>query len=328
MMNDQGRLRWLVLAVMALGGAVLASASGLSVRWEEMPAQAAVLSCIGLGAAYFRARGRQRFVTILVGMLQLLAFTICYTVAMYAACSLNRPLVDDWLAACDAALGFHLPVVVGWTQRHPWTGTLLGVAYYSMLPQTLLVIGILGGQGLDRELHRFLSAFFLSLLLALVAFAFWPAAGPFAQYGIEPSGAQGRYLEHFYAFRSGARTVISWRAAEGLITFPSFHTAAAVLLACALRTRRCLFVPGVVLNLAVIASTMTTGWHYLVDVLAGCALAAVSVGSCRACEMWHQRRPGAALRSWWARSWCALSRRRTVSEPGIPCRSLRESKPC
>lgn len=274
------------MAATGIGGAALAAATGLSVRWQEVPVQAVVLGCIGAGGVYFHVRGNQRFAETVMGMLQMLTFTVGFTVAMYAVCSLGRPLVDDRLAVCDAALGFHLPAVVAWVQRHPLAGLFLQIAYSSLLPQTLLVIAVLGLTGRHRELHGFLMPFFLSLVLVLVAFALWPAAGPFAQYGFEPSAVQRRYLDHLHGFRNGVYTVISWRAAEGLVTFPSFHTAAALLLAYALRWNRWSFVCSALVNLAVIVGTLTTGWHYLVDVLGGVALAVTAVALCRAMERW------------------------------------------
>ncbi len=293
-MSDESRQRWLVVAATAIGGALLAAATGLSVRWQEVPIQAGVLGCIGLGGAYFRVRGNRCFAETVAGLIQMLIFTIGFTVAMYAVCSLGRPLVDDRLAACDAALGFHLPAVLAWVQRHPQASAVLELAYGSLLPQAVLAIVVLGLTGRDRQLHRFLMAFFCALLLVLIAFALWPAAGPFAHYGLEPSAVQQRYLEHLHGFRHGASTVISWRAAEGLVTFPSFHTAAALLLTSAWRGNRGLFVTAALWNLTVIASTMTTGWHYLVDVLGGVVLAALSVAVSRVWERWREGRLAAA----------------------------------
>ena len=82
-----------------------------------------------------------------------------------------------------------------------------------------------------------------------------------------PSADQAHYLEHFRELRAGARSGLSFLDAEGLITFPSFHTVWALLLVAA--CPRPLKAASVVLNSAVIVATLTTGWHYLSDVLAG-----------------------------------------------------------
>jgi len=116
----------------------------------------------------------------------------------------------------------------------------------------------------------------LAALATLVLFAFFPAEGPFGKYGLAPSVVQQHYLEHFYGLRGGGWRQFSFADAEGLVTFPSFHPVWAIFLFLAVRRRRWwIAVPAAVLNAAVILSTMTTGWHYLADVSAGAALAAV-----------------------------------------------------
>ena len=123
-------------------------------------------------------------------------------------------------------------------------------------------------------------------MLTAACFWFWPAAGPFATYGYEPNAVQGRYLEHFHALRDGARTLVTWRHAEGLITFPSFHTTWALLLATAFVHRRRIFIASAILNGAVIISTMTTGWHYFADVLGGVAVYVIVMLAAWAARRW------------------------------------------
>jgi membrane-associated phospholipid phosphatase len=85
------------------------------------------------------------------------------------------------------------------------------------------------------------------------------------------------HLVHFEALRSGAMRAIDPNAIEGLITFPSFHTALAVVTAWASWRTRYIAVPALSLNLTVIASTVPVGGHYFVDVLAGACIAGASI---------------------------------------------------
>jgi membrane-associated phospholipid phosphatase len=94
---------------------------------------------------------------------------------------------------------------------------------------------------------------------------------------LSPSADQSRFLDHFLSLRDGSRSVISYRGAEGLITFPSFHVAWALLMVWALRGNRRVFAAFAVLNAMLIVSTMTTGWHYFADVLGGVAVAVAAV---------------------------------------------------
>jgi membrane-associated phospholipid phosphatase len=117
---------------------------------------------------------------------------------------------------------------------------------------------------------------------------FWafPAEGPFMGFGFQPSAEQASYLEHMRALRAGEYGSFTYRYAEGLVTFPSFHTIAALLCAMAYVHRRLLFFPFAILNAAVILSTITTGWHYLSDVLAGIAVYGAVLAVTRLLEPW------------------------------------------
>lgn len=66
---------------------------------------------------------------------------------------------------------------------------------------------------------------------------------------------------------------------EGLVTFPSFHTALAVIFAYSMRGIRYIALPVYALNAMLILATLPQGGHYLVDVVAGLAVAAMSIKS-------------------------------------------------
>ena len=63
----------------------------------------------------------------------------------------------------------------------------------------------------------------------------------------------------------------------GVVCFPSFHVAWAIFFVAALWGFRWLRIPAVIVSAMVILSTMTTGWHYFVDVLGGIVLAVISI---------------------------------------------------
>ena len=62
-----------------------------------------------------------------------------------------------------------------------------------------------------------------------------------------------------------------------MVCFPSFHVAWAIFFVAALWGFRWLRIPAVIVSAMVILSTMTTGWHYFVDVLGGIVLAVISI---------------------------------------------------
>jgi membrane-associated phospholipid phosphatase len=244
----------------------------------EILPPAALVGALLVAARYYRARGENAFVLCLTTLAQIVAFAASYIALMYTLATLALPLADVRLAAFDARRGLQVPLLREWAVAHPPVAMLLGVAYDTLLYQTALVVAVLGLKNDRRRLTGFVWMFVLSALIALGLFIVLPAAGPFVMYDFALSPDQAIFLEHFESLRDGSRTVVSFRGAEGLITFPSFHVAWAILLTWAFRGRRLLFAAAAIVNLLVIVSTMTTGWHYFADVLGGAAVALTAIG--------------------------------------------------
>ena len=278
----------LAILLTAVAAAVAMSCLGLAFPPEDLVNPLGVAALLTGAAWYYRRSRADTFVLCLTALLHVTLYTACYSVLMYAAGAVGRPLVDDWLVACDRFCGVDVPSIKAWTDGHPDVRLGLQWAYNSLLWQTPLLIIVLGFSGDRLRLEGFVRAFMLSTLVCVVVFALWPAQGPFAAYDYPPNATQARYLEHLAGLRDGTRTMISWRGAEGLITFPSFHTCWAILLAWGLWRHRWLSAPVVILNATVILSTLTTGWHYFTDVLGGMVTAgaavAVSIAWARSAE--------------------------------------------
>jgi hypothetical protein len=123
------------------------------------------------------------------------------------------------------------------------------------------------------------------------------------------------HVAHFEALRPGAMRAIDPAAIEGLVTFPSFHTALAMITAWALLRTRWLAAPAAALNALVVASTVPVGGHYFLDVPAGLAIAAGVIGVLGWCRMGLPlARPlvvGRACGGWgaWGRSRQPMGRR-------------------
>ena len=81
------------------------------------------------------------------------------------------------------------------------------------------------------------------------------------------------------ALRSGGLKIIRLDNLEGLIAFPSFHTAASILYGWALWPIRFIRWPMAALNLAIISTTPVCGAHYAIDVIAGAAVAFAAIAA-------------------------------------------------
>jgi membrane-associated phospholipid phosphatase len=232
---------------------------------------------LALAAFYQAVRPAENFVLVLKSLCVLVAFSSVYSVLMYAVATCRWPLADSMLARADAALGLSAPAVVRFVGEHRGLALFMWLAYFSLIPQMILAIVWLGLANDREHLDKFLLQFILGSLITLVGFYFWPAHGTYGDvYRLPVPDYCRRCVEHLDALRAGARTVISWRETEGLITFPSFHTTWAVLLVAAFSGSRMCW-PVALWNVVVVASTVTTGMHYFSDVLAGLAVCGVVI---------------------------------------------------
>jgi membrane-associated phospholipid phosphatase len=123
--------------------------------------------------------------------------------------------------------------------------------------------------------QRFLLSNFVAFAIGFPLFSLVPAVGPWYAYNTTPSPAQALCQSSFLHLRNAASYTAA--SAGGLVCFPSYHVIFAILCAAALWTYKPLRVPVAMLCGLIVLSTMTTGWHYFSDVLAGIAVSFVSL---------------------------------------------------
>ena len=114
----------------------------------------------------------------------------------------------------------------------------------------------------------------LALLLTAVVFALFPAMGP----GTAIPELAKLYLVDLTGLHDGTSSSFDVTKLDGIVAFPSFHTALAVLLTHAHRGG-VLFCPVAALNAVMLVSVPSEGGHYLSDVLAGAAIAVMAIAA-------------------------------------------------
>jgi membrane-associated phospholipid phosphatase len=198
----------------------------------------------------------------------------------YAAMRLNLPLTDANLAAADAALGYHAPSLVSWIDSRRELAWIFGMSYGAFFPQLLLLPAVLCASGQLRRAYSMVLAYlFLGTSGAAIS-ALFPSEGVYIYYGVAPDvlrsinhEAGTLFLRSFNAVRSDPYFILELREAAGIVTFPSGHAGAAILCGWAAWGSRPLRWPLLLINACMYASALTHGAHYLVDILAGTALA-------------------------------------------------------
>jgi hypothetical protein len=244
---------------------------------------ALIYGAVALFYLYVRDDGRiadtlvivaQLFLTMLLGLL-----------LTYAASAVGMPYRDAELHAVDLWFGLHRASYVHAINAVPGLGTILDCAYMSIQPQTAFVPFVLLLTGRLRRLQGFVIALGASLTVTSLVAVFIPAVDAAIYVDLAPWGAAalnpGTYthVPTLEALRSGAMSIIRLNDFEGLITFPSFHTANAILFVWALWPIRYVRTPIAVLNLLMIASTPTAGSHYFIDIVGGALVAILGINA-------------------------------------------------
>lgn len=184
----------------------------------------------------------------------------------YLAATLDFPLRDKLFTDWDAALGFDWRTWASFFWQYPTFIKVLIWSYRSNLYQPLalvLIFSIFGPRGRNRE---FLSAMAIASIATIIVAGLLPTFGPNEAYGI-PSG----WHTVLTALRAGSHQPLPY---TGIVSFPSYHASMAVILAAVTRSNRWLFAASSIVNGLMLIATVPIGYHYLVDLIAGCLIAA------------------------------------------------------
>jgi hypothetical protein len=261
------RTRWLYIlfaaSILAEFGLLLAS----GLRLESGPVLASQPILI-IGAWAARRIGIDRLATSLEALALLYGqgLALCFATAVLA--TMSGPLADNWLAGADHWLGFD------WLAYYQLSRPFfepLQVAYHSFLWLPAIIILALAIERRDTRVWEFVTAAMLALLITIAIFPFAPAASPIIIHQVSDPDIAG--AANFWPIMSGLRegTVrsIDIRHMAGMVSFPSYHTVAAVQIAWAAWGSRWLRWPVAVICAAMLLAIPTIGDHYLIDVIGG-----------------------------------------------------------
>ncbi|MCE4061957.1 phosphatase PAP2 family protein [Pandoraea sputorum] len=243
-----------------------------SVLWL-MPLLLAAMGCD------FLARQPRSTMVWLWGKLSLTLFGFGYLgVFSYAGVALQDlsvaagfDVVDDLLNKSDAALGFRWPLAYDFFTRHEWLNAVLSTAYQSYKFQVGGILLLLSLTKNVEDLAEYLLLFVVVAVVTIAIATLIPATNPYYYFGIA-SVEDVTPWSQFYGLRDGSLIDIDLANSQGIVSFPSLHTAHAIVFAYVLRHIKYLNVTAICVNVIMIVSALPFGGHYLVDVLAGLML--------------------------------------------------------
>jgi membrane-associated phospholipid phosphatase len=275
------RRAWQITLAMVCLTIVSAQIVGLEFRGRLTPELKTLIAGLICLAVFYRfVRRDQGIVRMVISMGQLVVVMIMGLMLTYVASTVPLPYRDFELHAVDRWIGFERSAYLEFLARNDWLRAILGFSYDTLLPQGILVLFVLPAVRRVDRLQRYVIAFAIAVTATAAIAIFVPAANAAIYLDRLPTDLSGSGLGYFptlQGLRSGTIRSVSFDAMEGLISFPSFHTANAILIVWTLWPivpLRFLLLP---LNALLIASTPLCGAHYVTDIAGGAAVAFAAI---------------------------------------------------
>lgn len=202
-------------------------------------------------------------------------------VASYPVAALSHGFSDAMLQRADLALHFNWLAWYEVVAAHPMLQDVSRSVYAMIYVSPAMLLGWLAWTDQRREAYAFIVAVWFAAWITLAAFRFMPAVGPFAYLWHGPFP----YLpvsdlwqpQLIPQLRAHTIQVVDLGHLVGLVSAPSFHAAAAVLLIVFSARQGRIGIPLICVNLAMLLATPVEGTHYLTDLILGAIVALLSL---------------------------------------------------
>jgi len=267
----------LLMVTLLVTEAVLSRAlhfSGMREIFNAWPSAVLGLLCVW----YARWRPLPRAIESAELALLAVIFTNILTILIQLAGRSPHALCDAQFAAMDRAMHFSTAYWKSVAAANPVMQTLLAFCYNLVAPMIFLATLVPPFFGQRSASRQFILGIVVAAIGTATIFWAWPAVGPWTTEGYAPAQNQAAVTAYIGRLRSSLPVYADMQDA-GIVSFPSFHVVLAVLAAWAVRRIRILSVFAWVVCGLICISTISTGWHYGVDVVAGFALSAACIVS-------------------------------------------------
>ena len=250
--------------------------------WPAIAPTCVLLACLTMLTIYLVAEGRDQLAMLLEAFIifPVIAITVPILACLLATTAV--PFQDTNLIAMDRLIGVSFRDMASWFNDHPSLSVILSFAYTTIGWQFAALYVILGFVK-PAKLRQVSTSWCASLAASVLIFPWMPAKGGYLHYGLTRQDfphvrcpAAWDYYDILASVRAGTTTEINMAALDGIITFPSFHAAAAIIYIWAWWSVPVLRYPAILLNLGMLISSIPIGGHYLSDVLAGSIIAVVT----------------------------------------------------
>lgn len=273
----------IVMVISAVG----CYANKLTVSLSQFTPKLFLLCALLVLATMYRWRREQKCFNLVLMAFWAILLSNLHMFPMYMAARQDVEMHDALLAGIDRTIGIEVPDILEAMKRFPFLTQALDVIYNTLL--LLMVTATIVPPLCNRmdKAKEYALGCTISAALSFPMFACFQAIGPWVYYEYAPNSAQSGYMKIFAELKTNTWFVIDLSNLDGLMTFPSFHTVLAVLSAIAMwQIPYARWLSGILASLIVV-STVTSGSHYLVDIIGGVFLSAIAYTGARAYVRWE-----------------------------------------
>jgi membrane-associated phospholipid phosphatase len=267
MFEPKARPIYYIIGFDLIAAAILYGSLGLKFANVSLVLPSAALASVLVSAFAARRAGLSRVATWLEATTLVYLQAVAGWLLFFPATVFAVPYGDWWLSLADRALGFDFPALYHLTKTWPFRQAYAVFNWEPALIMLLLVI-------YRKEPWRFVAAMAIALIVTAIVYPLAPAIGPVGYYGLGPKGPWTPMIE---AMRDHGVRTITPKMLVGMVSLPSYHTAVGVICVWAAWPLKWFRWPFVGINAAMIFSTIPFGQHYLVDDIAGAAVAWLAI---------------------------------------------------
>jgi hypothetical protein len=245
-----------------------------------------VFWCLVIAVTYTFVMRNVIIASIANGLALLGAFSFILTVYSYGTTYLGAGISswDAYFAAADAAFGLNWIEFLFWLNDRPTLTKLLNTAYLSIFAQAIVLVPILVVRGEYKRLYTSILAFQISGIACVTFAGIVPAIGAYDYFKITAAthhpdivlATMDSHVQDVLRLRSNL-PVIPLDNLQGILVFPSFHAALAILLAWAFWCVPVARWVGLLINTMMLVATPISGGHYFVDIPAGILIAVLAI---------------------------------------------------
>jgi len=274
------------LAIMVVATIALVQVLHFRVEGADLAIGAAVSSFLIVLSILMRRVGWTRMATAIETATLVMAASLTTGCLSVLFATIALPYQDLLLARIDRVVWpfFTWRGMFDLLRRHDDLVVVMSRVYSTILWQPFALVVILACIGREIACWRFVHAWFVALVACLVVFPFITALTPYIYYDIARADIPALDIDTGWkaatlleGIRSGVVRSLLPPHMTGLISVPSFHAAAAVLLFWGYRPIPFLNLPFMLLNVTMVATAPLIGAHYFIDIAAGIGVALLSI---------------------------------------------------